>query len=159
MIKKLFMACIFWLCCSSIVLAEQVGLTWNSNTESDLAGYKLYHGKTSGVYDNHIDVGNETSYTIKNLIEGQKYYFALTAYDTFNNESDYSAEAEYTVPNIPPLPPTGINIVIISATNGSPDSINVYSGTRKVGSIAKESVRLTWVRGREYKIVGLYKDF
>ena len=79
------------------VYSAQVRLAWNQNTESDLAGYKLYSGPSSGNYDNVYVVGNQTSYTIQDLVEGQTYYFAVTAYDKSNNESGYSAEEVYTV--------------------------------------------------------------
>lgn len=100
-IKTLFIMCVFWLCCSRVMLAAEVDLAWNPNTESDLAGYKVYYGPTTGNYDNVNDVGDvgsETTYTIKDLVEGQTYYIAVTAYDTSNNESGYSVEVVYAVP-------------------------------------------------------------
>ncbi|MHC4269004.1 MAG: fibronectin type III domain-containing protein, partial [Planctomycetota bacterium] len=92
------------------VYSAQVMFGWNQNTESDLAGYKIYIGPSSGNYNNVNDVGNQTNYTIQNLILGQTYYVAVTAYDALNNESSYSAESVYTVPipntnNAPALDP------------------------------------------------------
>jgi hypothetical protein len=52
------------------VYAAQVIWVWNPNTEPDLAGYKIYSGSSSGNYDTVNDVGNQTSYTIQNLVEG-----------------------------------------------------------------------------------------
>ena len=60
---------------------------------TDLGGYKLYYGTTSGIYDHSIDVGNVTIYTLTGLTQGQGYYLAVTAYNAFNVESDYSNEA------------------------------------------------------------------
>ena len=65
---------------------------WDPNTESDLAGYRIYYGEASGSYSRQIDVGNVTEYRITHLIEGKTYYIALTAYDYWNNESDFSKE-------------------------------------------------------------------
>jgi len=59
---------------------------------TDLAGYKVYYGTTSGTYDHSIDVGNVTTYTLTGLAQGQTYYIAAKAYDTSNNQSDYSNE-------------------------------------------------------------------
>jgi hypothetical protein len=74
-------------------------LSWNANSESDLAGYKVYWDTTShsgncpaGFGANVIDVGNVTTYTFNNLTEGQTYYFQVTAYDSSNNESACSSE-------------------------------------------------------------------
>jgi fibronectin type 3 domain-containing protein len=64
------------------VFPAQVTLEWDPNTESDLAGYKIYYGDSSGDYLGVIDVGNATTYTVANLIPGYTYYFAVTAYDT-----------------------------------------------------------------------------
>jgi hypothetical protein len=56
-----------------------------------LAGYKVYYGTSSGFYTTVIDAGNVTAYTINNIASGT-YYFAITAYDTSGNESDFSDE-------------------------------------------------------------------
>lgn len=58
---------------------------------TDLAGYKIHHGTSPGSYT-ALDVGNVTQYTIDNLMDGQTHYFAVTAYDTFGNESGFSNE-------------------------------------------------------------------
>ncbi len=86
--------------------AESVTLGWDANTESDLAGYKVYTGTVSGTYTSNIDVGNVVEYTTPDLIVGTTYYWALTAYDTSGNESGYSSEVFYlvidtTAPGVP----------------------------------------------------------
>ena len=72
--------------------ASALSLTWDPNTEGDLAGYKVYYGVQSRDYDFVIDVGDVTQYTVMGLEPETQYYFALTAYDTSWNESDLSAE-------------------------------------------------------------------
>ena len=65
-----------------------ITLNWSANSESDVKGYKVYYGTSTGSYTNSIDVGNVTSYTITSL-PGSKYYVTVTAYDTsFNSSSD-----------------------------------------------------------------------
>lgn len=81
---------------------------WNPNTESDLAGYKLYYGTSSGNYTTTIDVGNVVTHTIPDLATGAIYYFAVTAYDTSDNESGYSNEASLDL--MAPLPPDGCKV-------------------------------------------------
>ena len=70
-------------------------LTWTANGEPDLAGYKVYIGTVSGIYDvpgSAFVIGKVTSYTFSNLPKGQTYFFAITAYDSAGNESQLSAE-------------------------------------------------------------------
>ena len=87
------------------LFAGSVTVSWNPNSETDLAGYKIYYGTQSRNYDKTIDVGNTTSYRITNLSDGLTYYFAVTAYDTANNESDFSEEVFITLapPEQPPV--------------------------------------------------------
>jgi hypothetical protein len=73
-------------------LAAEVLLTWEANSESDLAGYRIHYGTSSGEYTHIVDVGNVTDCTIGALKEGLTYYFAATAYDSAGKESDYSSE-------------------------------------------------------------------
>jgi Fibronectin type III domain len=70
-------------------------LTWTANTEPDLAGYKVYVGTASGLYNfpgSAFLIGRVTSYTVSNLPMGQTYFFAISAYDSAGNESVLSAE-------------------------------------------------------------------
>lgn len=72
-------------------------LSWDPNTESDLAGYKVYAGTSSRSYGPPIDVGNVTSFKVINLAKGQTYYFAVTAYNTSGAESGFSNEVSKTI--------------------------------------------------------------
>ena len=74
------------------VYAAQLRLAWDANTEADLTGYKFYYGTASRSYGVPINVGKVTTYTLSGLTGGQRYYVALTAYDTTNNESSQSSE-------------------------------------------------------------------
>lgn len=77
-------------------LAAPIKLAWDPNTEPDLAGYKVYYGAASRVYGSSINVGNVTTYTVTGLIPGKTYFFAVTAYNTSNLESNYSNEVAGT---------------------------------------------------------------
>jgi hypothetical protein len=74
----------------------QVVLAWDANTESNLAGYKVYIGDSSGVYGTAIDAGNVTTYTVTGLQSGHHYYFTVTAYDLDGIESAHSNEVNTT---------------------------------------------------------------
>jgi hypothetical protein len=72
-------------------------LIWDPVTHPDLAGYKIYYGNSSRNYDDTTDVGNQTSWTITGLIDTEPYYFAVTAYDIYATESDYSNEVSWQI--------------------------------------------------------------
>ena len=95
---------------SVLAQAASIQVTWNANTEPDLAGYKVYMGTAPGVYGAPVDVGNVTAYTATlTPATGTTYYFALTAYDTSGNESVKSDEVSAFVPDsAPPAKPTGL---------------------------------------------------
>lgn len=78
----------------------QVTLAWDPNSESNVAGYKIYYGKSSKNYQKSIDVGKVTTYTLDGLI-GQTYYIAATAYNTEGLESDFSNEVVCSVRILP----------------------------------------------------------
>ncbi|WHZ24884.1 MAG: hypothetical protein OJF47_003996 [Nitrospira sp.] len=72
-------------------------MSWNANIESDLAGYRVYVGTSSGLYGSPIDVGKAMAYAMANLKVGITYYSAVTAYDTSGNESLHSSEVSKSV--------------------------------------------------------------
>ena len=72
--------------------SAEVTLAWDANTEPDLAGYKIHYGHASWDYPFSVDVGNQTAYTLSDLEQGRTYYFAVTAYDIYGNESSFSNE-------------------------------------------------------------------
>ncbi len=80
------------------VLTETVTVQWLPNSETDLAGYKLHYGTASRQYHTRIRVGTATSYTVKNLLPGYDYFFAVSAYDTAGNESSLSSEVTLSIP-------------------------------------------------------------
>lgn len=81
---------------TTAAMAANASLSWDANTESDLAGYKVYYGTASRSYGAPVDVGNQTAYTVTGLSEGQTYYFAVTAYNDADAESAFSAEVSKT---------------------------------------------------------------
>jgi hypothetical protein len=75
----------------------QVTLVWDANTEPDLAGYLVYHGISTGVYDPGITVlAPTTTYTFTNLPFQVTNYFAVKSFDTSGNVSaSYSNEVSH----------------------------------------------------------------
>ncbi len=67
---------------------------WDENPEQDIAGYKLYAGRQSGVYTaigSPKNMGNVTKGTFDCNAPG-KWFFALTVVKTNGLESSFSAE-------------------------------------------------------------------
>jgi len=91
------------------VTAWSATLTWNANSEPDLAGYRVYRctqlpcGRTFGSTTLLTTLGRVTNFDIGTPAVTQ--YYVLTAYDLANNESSESAVATYTPAGAPPPPP------------------------------------------------------
>lgn len=110
-----FLLAVFVLLLPTLAIADgSLTVSWNPNSESDLAGYKVYYGDRSGNYPTVINVGNVTTYTVSNLQGGVTYYFVVTAYDNSGNESSYSLEVSATLPSSDTTPPT---ISAVAAAN------------------------------------------
>ena len=132
-------------------LAASATVTWNANSESDLAGYKVYYGTSPRTgtdpkvctlcgYATSVNVGNVTSYVVGNLTSGQTYYFSVTAYDTSGNESAFSAEVSKQVTTLPVISNvvgnniTTTGIVISWNTNINTNGQVFYGLTTAYGS-------------------------
>lgn len=88
---------LLWAVCSAIcpqasALGAAFTLEWDPNTETNIAGYRLYYGTASRTYEARIEVGNVTTYRVTGLLDGVTYYLAVTAYDQQGRESGYSNE-------------------------------------------------------------------
>ena len=78
----------------SAAVAGTAGLSWDGNGETDLSGYKVYKGTSSGTYGAPVATlpKTTTSYTVTGLQTGTTYFFAITAYDNAGNDSPPSSE-------------------------------------------------------------------
>ena len=106
MIKKKLFAFLFVFILFIPILAftaTDVTFLWDSNTESDLAGYRLYQSDQSGVYvygpnspdlvaEIHTGPNPGGTETVVLAIEDGTYFFVATAYDTEGLESEPSIE-------------------------------------------------------------------
>ncbi|MBU0713667.1 VCBS repeat-containing protein, partial [bacterium] len=79
---------------------QRITLRWDQNTESDLVKYRIYQDTSSPVstlIDSVVGSPPDTFYVDDGLINGQTYYYRITAVDGAGNESDYSIEV-YGIP-------------------------------------------------------------
>jgi hypothetical protein len=103
----LFIFIFFYFITSSY--AMDVTLQWLPNSETDLAGYKIFFREESQSYDyyNPSWEGVETSCTIYGLDETKSYYFVARAFDTeafeSSNSNEVYLEAAVTPDNQPPI--------------------------------------------------------
>ena len=69
-----------------------VTVTWDRNTDSYTAGYRLYYGTASGNYQWSVDAGNQTSAPVS-LSSGSAYYMTVRAYNASYEYGPPSNEA------------------------------------------------------------------
>ena len=112
-LRSLFLRVFFLLLCAFFIPAAghaaEVSLAWDPNLEPDLAGYRVYYGLGSRNYDYVMEVGSSTSCVVTGLEQGRTYYFAATAVNAANVESDFSNEvsAALSTSNLPPVASAG----------------------------------------------------
>ncbi len=95
--KYLLLAIIF---ITPVLSALNLTLSWNASPDITVAGYTLYQGSISGVYNTNFNAGNNFSLTVSNLNAKSNYYFIATSYDIAGLESIASNEASYIGTNI-----------------------------------------------------------
>lgn len=97
--------------------AVDITLSWTANTETDLAGYKIYQSTVSGQYGAPVmTVGKVTTQTLTlpTLTVDRTYFFTITAYDLASNESGKSAEVSKLVAGVPALTSPGIPLLTVT---------------------------------------------
>ncbi|MGA3118705.1 MAG: hypothetical protein ABSF90_30310, partial [Syntrophobacteraceae bacterium] len=90
LLSGLAISLFLFVCISRDVSAAQVQVAWNPDV-SQVAGYKVHYGLSTGNYTTTVDVGNNTTSTLQNL-SSPNCYIAVTAYDSSGNQSGFSPE-------------------------------------------------------------------
>lgn len=129
----LCLVALVFLASPKISIGANANLAWDAPTTNidgskvtDLAGFKVYHGLSSGNYDDVVDVGNVLTYLMEGLKDGT-HYFTVTAYDTSGNESLHSNEVNKLTKDIMNAP--FLHEVVVTIKNG--EIINVV--IQKIG--------------------------
>ena len=98
-LRIFYVSCILSTICATqsiyfpeLLYGDSLVLRWNSNDEDDLAGYKVHYGTDSTHYEWVKDLKKVTECDLSelSLYENIPYEMALTAYDEYGNESDFS---------------------------------------------------------------------
>ncbi len=77
----------------AIAAAQSIELTWEANTEPDLAGYRIYRAVGDGPFEKLADISQLPAYSDRAVEAGKTYRYQLTARDQAGNESPRSATA------------------------------------------------------------------
>lgn len=81
--------------------SNSIVLSWQANSEEDLAGYRIYRG------DSQIsELGKVTTYSDNSVLPGTTYTYKITAFNTDGLESDFSNPVSVTTP---PAIPTNLS--------------------------------------------------
>ena len=114
------------------VADNSITFKWDKNTETDLAGYRLYRSATpdgqvvgvdipitvstnNQIYDHALIPDLEPdkeALTIDNVKDGT-WYWILTAYDIHDNESGKSNEVSASLDSVSPGAPTILEIIAV----------------------------------------------
>lgn len=149
------------------LFAGTAQLSWDANSESDLAGYKIYYGlsvRTStcptGGYASVIDAGNTTYYLLSSLQNEVTFYFSVTAYDTSNNESCLSNEvSKYMSPSGDEVAPSVPSNLLAAPASATQIDLSWGTSTDNVGvagyRIYRAGTLLTSVTSLTYSDTGL----
>ena len=78
--------------------AHTVSLAWKASTSSNVVGYNVYRGTTSGSYGLLDSMNASTSFTDSTVQNGQTYFYVVTAVDSSGMESPHSNVAQAIIP-------------------------------------------------------------
>ncbi len=124
------------LCLTNPAYGLDVVLRWDANTETDLAGYRVFYREDGQSYDynNLAWEGTQTTCTIYSLDDGTGYYFVARALDNSGNESGDSDEVTYEPSqNTPPTADAGLDQTV---NEGSTVTLNGSNSSDSDGSIS-----------------------
>lgn len=113
-------------------------VSWNENSEPDLAGYILYYGTSPGIYLNSVNIGRGVAhsaaspYALSGLVDGTQYYIAVAAFDYSGNSSALSPEVTTGVGSNDTTPNVANPDSAPAAFNGVPGELRVALSWDKV---------------------------
>lgn len=145
---------------------QDVAISWNPSSDTQVAGYKIYYGSSSHTYLNVVDAGSGTNVTISGLTEGSTNYFAATTYGATTNESPFSEEVVCVTQSSIPVTISNPPIVITNppaddagATNSVP--LNLPPVLNAVGNVTvatnvndSHSVIISWDASTDPGVMG-----
>ncbi len=131
-----------------------IELFWNENPESDVAGYNVYVSSTyEGPYE-PIGSSRDAYYVDRGVKNGEKYYYAVTAFDYDGNESPFSRDIAYDIPR-----PEGYD-VLLGEVNTSPGTAGYDFSQYRVVAYDDQYADMFYefYNGEYYMVVGTDSD-
>ena len=111
-----------------------VTLTWNANRESDLEAYNIYYS-FDDVNFYLTATTADTNYVDMDVRNGNIYFYAVSAFDVYGNESDLSKESVFDTPR-----PTGYDVQIVNnLTDPSESAFSFQLATTSSGGVTASS--------------------
>ncbi len=120
------------------VTATQINLTWSASTDNvGVSGYKIYRNTA------YVGTSATSNYSDTGLNSGATYTYAVSAYDTANNESAQSATVTASTPSVDTTAPT---VIFSNPTNNV-----TVSNTVTVSANASDNIGVV---GVQFKLDG-----
>jgi hypothetical protein len=129
--------------------ANSVMVSWDPNSETDLAGYNVYHGEIGSGVTNKTEAGNQTFAGVAGLEEGKSYFFFVTAFNLAGLESEPSEVVTHSVATAatglvvssPSTVTSGESFsVTVTAWNDAGHVATDYRGTVEFGSTDAQAI-------------------
>lgn len=131
-----------------------IELFWDRSPEPDVAGYNVYVSSTyEGPYQ-HIGSSGDTYFIDRDATNGNKYYYAVTAYDYDGNESSFSRDIAYDIPR-----PEGYD-VLLGEDHASPNTAGYDFSKYSVVAYDDQyaDIYYEFYNGEYYMVVGTDSD-
>ena len=95
---------------------HEVFLSWLSNTEPGISGYRIYRGDCGGTSCPYFPIGSSqtTSFVVTGLANGQTKYYAVSAIGSDGQESELSFDDVFDTPR-----PEGTGLVLANYLSDS----------------------------------------
>jgi len=123
--------------------AAAITLAWDTGA-SGTGGYIVYCGEATRTYSSRNDVGTVTTIRVEGLLEGMKYFCAVTAYDAGKLESSYSNEVSASIPYAAPViafsasPSSGTAPTDVTFNNATTGEVTKWAWSFGDGSTGSE---------------------
>lgn len=98
-----------------VAVGQSATAFWNPSLDTNVVGYFVRYGFSSGSCTNLLDAGMATNAMVFGLEVGNTYYFSVSAYDKAGMESLPSNEVGYVVTEL--LSGTATNVVLQMKNN------------------------------------------